>query len=176
MNKKKYFKSLIRRILISIILFLGISIFVNYSDHNLLLFKNNVYDKTLKFNKINNLYQKVFGKIIPKSKVISVNKEFNYNSHNTYLDGGKLTGVNIVYPFKSGIVVYIGEKDGYGNTIIIEGMDGIDYWYGNIENINVKVYDYVESDIIIGNALDNTLYVVVMKDGKYLDYSKYING
>ncbi len=178
MDKKKYLKNLIIRVLISIILFLGISIFVNYSDNNLLLFKNNVYDKTLKFNKISNLYNKYFGNVVNKpspEKVVNVSKEINYTEFNAYKDGVKLSGVGAVYPFKSGIVVFIGNKDDYGNTIIIQGMDGIDYWYSNVEDIGIKLYDYVESDNIIANAKDNILYLVIMKDGKYLDYENYLS-
>lgn len=177
MNKKKYIKSLFVRILISIILFLALSIFVNYSNDNLLLFKNHVYDTSFKFTKISKLYKKYFGNLVSTpspEEVLSVSKEISYTSYNSYLDGVKLNDVSSVYPFKSGIVVFIGEKDGYGNTIIIQGMDGIDYWYGNVENVNVKLYDYVESDNIIANAQDNTLYLVFTKDGKTLDYEEYL--
>ncbi len=176
MKNKKYLKSLIIRVLISIILFLGVSIFVRLSDKNLLLYKNNIYDKTLKFTKIANLYNKYFGDVLPKvdDKVVSANKTTNYKTVNTYKDGAILDGVSMVYPFKSGIVVFVGEKEEYGKTVIIQGMDGVDYWYGNIENINVKLYDYVESDNIIGNAIDSKLYVIFMKDGNILNYEDFV--
>lgn len=176
MKNKKYIKSLIIRVLISIILFLGISIFVKISDKNLLLFKNNVYDKSFKFSKISSLYNKYFGDVLPpvKENVVSANKTINYKEVNTYKDGAVLTGVDAVYPYKSGIVVFVGEKEDYGNTVIIQGMDGIDYWYGNITDVNVKLYDYVESDNIIGNAKDKKLYVLFMKNGELLKYEEYI--
>ena len=85
-----------------------------------------------------------------------------------------LNDINNIYPFKSGIVVFIGEKEDYGNTVIIQGMDGIDYWYGNITNLGVKLYDYVETKNIIGQAKDNKLYVLFMKDNKILDYNDYL--
>ena len=173
--KNKYIKNLIIRVLASIILFLGISIFVNYSDKNLLLFKNNIYDKTLKFTKISSLYNKYLGSVFPiRENVINTSKNIDYKEINTYKDGASLKGVNEVYPYKSGIVVFIGEKEDYGNTIIIQGMDEIDYWYSNIENVNVKLYDYVESDNIIGSAKNNTLYVLFMKNGEVLNYEEYI--
>lgn len=178
MDKKKYITSLFIRVLVSIILFLTISIFVNYSDKNLLLFKNNVYDKSFNFAKVSNLYNKYFGSVIKKpspDKVVTVNKELNYSDYTKYLDGVKLNDTQNIYPLKSGIVVYVGEKEGYGNTVIIQGMDGIDYWYGNIDNLSVKLYDYVESDNIIGEAIDNTLYLVFMKNGSVLDYEKFLD-
>ena len=178
MDKKKYIRALLTRILISIILFLSIGIFVNSSDKNLLLFKNNVYDKTFNFTKVSNFYNKYFGSIVKKpspDKVVVANKELNYTDFSKYNDGVKLENASIVYPFKSGIVVYIGEKENYGNTVIIQGMDGIDYWYGNIENLSIKLYDYVESDNIIGEAKDKTLYLVFLKDNKALDYKEFLD-
>ena len=75
---------------------------------------------------------------------------------------------------KSGIVVFIGNKEEYGNTIIIQGMDGVDYWYSNIENVAVKLYDYVDSTNIIGNGIDNKLYVLFMRDNEVLNYEDYL--
>ena len=73
----------------------------------------------------------------------------------------------------NGIVVYIGDKDTYGNTVIIQGVDGVDIWYGNLENVSVKLYDYIEKDMVIGNTLDDKLYLVMKKDDKYLTYEDY---
>lgn len=175
MKQKVYLKSLVVRILICIILFLSISIFVRSSDKNLLLYKNNIYDKTINFSKITNWYNKRFGKVLPiDDAAISVNKSINYKEASKYKDGVSLSDVDVVYPFKSGIVVFTGDKDDYGSTVIVQGMDGIDYWYSNIENVNVKLYDYVESDNIIGNPINDNLYCLFMKDGKILNYEEYI--
>ena len=143
----------------SIILFLLISVFVNYSNKNLLVFKKYAYDQNLKFTKITKLYNKYFGKVLKEVKDTPVS-----DTRITY------TGVS----YKSGIVVFIGDKDEYGKTIIIQGMDGVDYWYSNVSDVNVKLYDYVSSSTIIANTKDNVLYVVFMRDGKSLDYEEYI--
>jgi len=175
MNKKKYVKSLFIRVSISILLFLTVGILINRSDKFLLFYKNNVYDKNLKFSKLSTAINKIFGKtLIVDENVTAVNKEIKYASFNAYKDGAVLNDINNVYPFKSGIVVFIGEKEDYGNTIIIQGMDGIDYWYGNITDLGVKLYDYVETKNIIGQAKDNKLYVLFMKDNKILDYNDYL--
>lgn len=175
MDKKKYIKSFFIRVLLSVILFLIVGISINRSDKFLLFYKNNVYDKNLNFNFFNNIINKFLGKtLFVDENVTSVNKEIKYSSYNAYKDGAVLNNINNVYPFKSGIVVYIGDKEDYGNTVIIQGMDGIDYWYSNINNIGVKLYDYVEDKNIIGNAIDNKLYVLFMKDNNFLDYNDYL--
>ncbi len=174
MISKKYIKSLLTRILLSIIFFLLVAIFINYSDKNLLFFKRNIYEKTFKFNKFNEYYKKIFGSPLPEPETILVSGEkLTYEEINAFYDGAKLNGVNNVYPFKSGIVVFIGEKEKFGNTIIIQGMDGIDYWFGNVDNLSVKLYDYIESDNIIATAKDKTLYVLFMKNGKHLEFEEF---
>ncbi|MDD4706460.1 MAG: M23 family metallopeptidase [Bacilli bacterium] len=175
MKHNKYIKSLFLRILISILLFLSISIYINYSDENLLFFKKNIYDKSFNFNKINKAYNKYFGDVLPDADLSMVSKDsLVYKEAQAYHDGVLLTGVNNITLFKSGIVVFIGEKEHYGNTIIVQGMDGIDYWYGNITDVNVKLYDYIESDTIIANAKEGNLYVVFIKNGEVLNFEEFI--
>ena len=64
MNKKKYIKSLFIRVLLSILLFLVVGILINRSDKFLLFYKNNVYDKNLKFSKLSTAINKIFGKTL----------------------------------------------------------------------------------------------------------------
>ena len=80
----------------------------------------------------------------------------------------------MVPTLESGIVVFIGEKEGYGSTVIIEQVDGIDVWYSNIKANNIKMYDYIEKGSLIGEVKGKKLYMVFQKDGAFLDYKKYI--
>jgi len=172
---KKYIKKLLIRILLSIILFLALSIVINYNDKSSLFFKRNIYDKTFNFSVFNNLYKRYFGEVLPDNQVAMVGRNtITYNEVNEFEDGAKLSGVEAIYPFKSGIVVFIGDKEKYGDTIIIQGMDGIDYWYSNIEDASIKLYDYIESDTIIANAKNNELIVLFMKNGEILDFEEFI--
>ena len=57
-----------------------------------------------------------------------------------------------------------------GNTIIVQQSDGIDTWYGNLSNINLKLYDYIEDNSIIGEAKNNELYLMFQKDGVDVSY------
>ena len=69
------------------------------------------------------------------------------------------------------MVIYTGEKEEYGFTVIIEQVDGTEVWYSNLKNCNVKLYDYVEKGSLLGEV-DNELYIVIVKDGIYLDYEE----
>ena len=55
----------------------------------------------------------------------------------------------------------------------MKDSDGIDIWYSNLNNINVKMYEYVNSGDIIGEC-QKKLYLVFKKDGDYLDFKKFI--
>jgi murein DD-endopeptidase MepM/ murein hydrolase activator NlpD len=122
------------------------------------------------------MYQRFFGSPLPKDKSVPVINITNlsYVSAEAFYDGVKLTGVDAILPFKSGVVVFVGEKENYGTTIIIQGMDGIDYWYANVTDIAVKLYDYIASDQAIASAKDNILYLVFKKADEVLDFEEYI--
>lgn len=144
-------------------------------------FYKQVYETNFSFAQVNNLYKKYFGSSIPFKDFFETTKPvFNekliYTEANKYIDGVKLTVSDkyLVPNQLSGLVVFIGKKEGYGNTIIIQQANGIDLWYGNIDVTNVKLYDYVEEGTLIGTTKDNILYLVYKKDGKVLDYQKYI--
>lgn len=176
---KQYIKSFVFRSLICIIIFLVVSIICNFSDNNLLWFKNNIYNTTLDFSFFNNIYNKYIDKYLPfdlyEEKIV-MKDGLVYNSKEKYLNGVMLN-VGESYNLSSlmgGIVIYIGEKDGLGNTVIIQGTDGVDYWYSNITNLSVGLYDYVEKDTIIGVSISEEIYLTFVKDGEYIDYEKYI--
>ena len=87
--------------------------------------------------------------------------KFRYSKEDRAVNGVSLNiGTNYnFYSLCGGIVVYIVEKEKLGNTIIIQGTDGIDYWYSNLENISVNLYDYIEKDILLGTTKDEFIYL-----------------
>ena len=46
-------------------------------------------------------------------------------------------------------------------------------WYGNLDNISVNLYDYLNKNTLIGSSKDS-LYLVFQKNGEYLNYKDYI--
>lgn len=174
----KYISSLFTRTLLSVILILLCAIYINLSDSNLLNFKNKFFNETLAFTKINNLYAKYFGDIIPEkvNKTTPVFESGNsYTSINELDNSYELTlSSNVFNYLESGVVVFIGEKENLGQTVIVQGIDGVDIWYSNLENINVTMYDYVEKDAIVGETKDNKIILTFIENGNYIDYEKYL--
>ena len=138
-----------------------------------------VYENNISFAHINFLYKKYFGDLIPFNPVPYSEPVFNetitYDNKKEYLDGVSLNVSDdyLVPVIVSGLVVFTGEKEGYGNVVIIEQEDGVDCWYGNLENINVDLYDYVEKGSLLGNV-SNELYLVYKNKGEIISYEKYL--
>lgn|SRR5574344_250622 len=177
MKKVKIF---VIQILFSIILVLGVLIGSKSSATFKELIKKNVYENNISFGYLNTLYTKYIGSIIPFKLNIGTTPVFNetlsYKSKNMYLDGASLEVENnyLVPSIQAGLVVFAGDKEGYGSTIIVEGEDGVEVWYGNLSNVSVKLYDYIDAHTYIGTTVDNKLYLVFKKDGNTLNYEDYL--
>ena len=167
--------NIITKILISIILTLIVLIFIKSSNNFKTNFYKNVYTTNISFAPLSNLYDKYIGNLKVFNTLEPVfNEELDYSNKEKYLDGVKVSlNSNLIPINESGIVVYIGEKEGYGNTVIVHRIDGIDEWYGGIKNTDIKLYDYVEKSTLLGEA-DNFLYLVYKKDGNVLNYEEYL--
>ena len=139
-----------------------------------------VFNNNLSFAYIKNWYNNHFGNILPEKEenieAVFSNKII-YQSSKKYLDGFILEVSNnyLVPSINTGIVTFVGEKEGYGNVLIIEQIDGNTIWYGNLDNLNVNLYDYVIKGTILGEVKDNNLYLVGQNKGEYLDLSQIIS-
>ncbi len=176
---RKIFNKYLTRFMLAIIFFLVSIIFTNISDKNLLLYKEYVLTESLPFTKIKGWYEDLFGEVLPKddNTMTVFDGKIIYKEISDYADGERLTisSHSLVNSLASGVVVFAGEKDNYGNTIIIQGIDGADIWYGNLENVSVNLYDYVEEGTVIGETADEYLYLVIKKDNEYIKYEDYQN-
>ena len=130
-------------------------------------FYQKVYEDNISFAYINSLYEKYFGSSIPFKEVFKADN---------YLDGVKIVvGNDYLIPcIETGLVVFVGEKEDYGNTVIIEQQDGTTVWYSNLKNSSVKLYDYVKKGSYIGENKDDYMYLVFKKEGNIVDYKNYI--
>ena len=176
-NKDKKIVLLIKRIiskLFTVVIFSMIIIIIsNYSLEFRNFLINDVLNNTLDFSKFNRFMNKVTSVYKTNddntkevSSIIELNKE-------KYLDGIKyfINENEDIIVKDSGIVTYIGNKEGYNNTVIIQQSNGYYAWYGNIKE-SIKIYDYVEKGTVIGKA-SNEYYYVLLKDDKPINSDEY---
>lgn len=180
--QNKYLTKLLYRCLITMVIFLVSAIMIKTSPKVEEIIYKQVYSNNIIFTEIKSFYDKYLhgisflDKIIDDNTKMVFNEKLTYQEKSKYLDGVKLTVTpNYLIPIlESGIIVFNGDKEGYGKTIIIQGTNGIDIWYGNFSNINYSLYDYVEKGSILGEIKDNILYLVYSKDGNILNYEEYL--
>lgn len=179
-KKVSLVSKLFSKFLVCVVLLLGILIALKSSPRLREGLYKYVFQSHFSFAEVNTIYEKLFGSSLPltgtdKTLLVSSSK-IEYEDSKKYKDGVELqVSDNYVIPvIKSGIVIFAGEKEGYGNTVIIQQGDGIEVWYANIKEIKVSMYDYLKTGDILGEANGKKMYLVFTKEGKVLDYKKYI--
>lgn len=190
MNKKetkkksftsKFIYSILVKTLIVVVLFLASLIYIKQSDKNKNNFKNVVYNNSLSFAKIYNVYKKYLGDVIPFKNIFKDNTKLVSSEKLTYKsitkkDNGYLLSISNNYTVSSitsGIVIENKKDSNYINMITVQDKNGLNITYGILTDINVKLYDYIEKGEIIGVASDK-LYLSFKKDNKYLSYEEVL--
>lgn len=190
MNKKetekksftsKFIYSILVKTLIVVVLFLASLIYIKQSDKNKNNFKSVVYNNSLSFAKIYNVYKKYLGDVIPFKNIFKDNTKLVSSEKLTYKsitkkDNGYLLFISNNYTISSitsGIVIENKKDSNYINMITVQDKNGLNITYGILTDINVKLYDYIEKGEIIGVASDK-LYLSFKKDNKYLSYEEVL--
>ena len=177
----KFIYSILVKTLIVVVLFLASLIYIKQSNKNKNNFKNVVYNNSLSFAKIYNVYKKYLGDVIPFKNIFKDNTKLVSSEKLTYKsitkkDNGYLLSISNNYTISSitsGIVIENKKDSNYINMITVQDKNGLNITYGILNDINVKLYDYIEKGEIIGVASDK-LYLSFKKDNKYLSYEEVL--
>lgn len=172
-NIKKY----LNKIFILIILFLVVLIGMKTNSKFESFVNKYVFESNINFSS----FTKYFNKLMPfkDNKTVDkpvFNEKLTYSKTKAYKEGVELSvSSNYLVPIlESGVVVFLGDKEGYGKVVIIQQVNGIDTWYSEVSVNNIKIYDYVEKGEVLGEAITDKLYLYFHKDGKFIDYKEYI--
>lgn len=177
----KFLFTILIKSLIVVLLFLSSMIFIRQNDKNKKIFKEKVYNNSLSFAKIYNLYSKYLGDALPFKDTIKDDTKKVSNEKITYSSIKKegddylleIPSNYTLQSIKSGIVIEVKKDDKYKNIVKIQDKSGVNITYKNLSEVEVKLYDYVEKGEILGSTSDK-LYINFEKDGKYLSYEKYL--
>lgn len=177
----KFLFTILIKSLIVVLLFLSSMIFIRQNDKNKKIFKEKVYNNSLSFAKIYNLYSKYLGDALPFKDTIKddtkkvSNEKITYSSIKKEGDDYLLVVPSnyTLQSIKSGIVIEVKKDNKYKNIVKIQDKSGVNITYKNLSEVEVKLYDYVEKGEILGSTSDK-LYINFEKYGKYLSYEKYL--
>lgn len=178
---KKSVRKFIQKLFIMTIIFLVCMILVRKDEEFKHLIRKNVYENSFQFTRLRQFYQQHFGDILSIEELIPevqpvFSERISYLERNTYEDGVKLI-VNekyLVPVIESGIIVFIGEKEGIGHTVVIEQIDGVSTWYSGVSTKNLRLYDYISQGSLLGEVSGNTLFLTFKRNGEILDYKEFI--
>ncbi|WP_409301932.1 peptidoglycan DD-metalloendopeptidase family protein [Peribacillus sp. SCS-155] len=154
-------------------------------------------DKEIQFAAISDWYEDKFGKPIaflpaePKTGTEVSGKTNNYsvpvtgkiaesfddNGEGIILETGPDASVDAT---KEGIVIFAGNKEDLGKTVVIQHGDKSESWYGQLQTIDVKLYQRVSKGKAIGqvkateDGSKGTFYLAIKKENKFIDPKKVI--
>ncbi|MBE6147201.1 MAG: M23 family metallopeptidase [Firmicutes bacterium] len=184
-NKSSYrhiILSFLNKVLITGLIFISsLCIIKIYPESKDFIYKN-VYQNNISFSSIRNFYEKNFGNIFPTDKIIKeetkmvFQENLSYKNKEPYKEGVRLeVGKNYLVPvLDSGIIVFMGEKENYGYTIIVQQMNGIDLWYVGVDSSSLELYDYIEKGSLLGESISSEIYLYYQKSGAFLNYQEYL--
>lgn len=169
------------KLLFSIIFVLISLIYMRVSDTNKSFYKDKLLQDSINFQSFGKVYDKYFGnkfkkEVNEKDEMVVFSDNLVFSSKEKVGNSYKLNvGMEYGVPaLKPGIIVFIGEKDDLGKTIIVQGNDGVDVWYSNLINSEYGMYDYVSKGDILGTTDDEYLFLSFNKNGTFLTYEEYI--
>ncbi len=97
-------------------------------------------------------------------------ENFSKNGQRITIETGKGATVDAM---NEGFVSFIGEKDGFGKTVIIQHSDNSESWYGNLADINVHLYAYIDKGVKVGNVTNDgskgSFYFAIKKGDNFID-------
>jgi stage IV sporulation protein FA len=91
---------------------------------------------------------------------------------------GIMVGTKTTLPIevvKEGRVVFVGQKEGLGHTVVIDHGHGEESWYGQLQNQQVQLYEWVQQGDVIGSTsvtADNgkgIFYFAIRKNSNFVN-------
>lgn len=103
---------------------------------------------------------------------------FEKNGQGIMIETGSQSSVEAM---SEGVVVFAGKKEDSGKTIIIQHADGSETWYGQLEKIDVSLYDFVDKGKTVGKVMQNQdgktgkFYFAIKKGERFIDPDQVIS-
>ncbi|WP_316571867.1 M23 family metallopeptidase [Neobacillus sp. YIM B06451] len=179
------------KLLSSAVLFLVIAIVFKSQSPALEPIKNLVvkgFNQDFQFAAATKWYEDKFGKplaLLPEPKEKSEpHPDFSVPALGKILENFEKNGQGImietekeapIEAINEGFVTYAGFKEGIGKTVVIQHADKTESWYGNLDSIDVALYEYIDKEKVIGTVgagedeLKGEFYFAIKKGGDFID-------
>lgn len=173
----KNYSNILNKLLLTTIIVLLSLIICNLSSELKTKYQTYFLESNLSFNNIRKVYDKIRGKLnLENTEEVSSElptieaKQIEQKEHYAIIEYGTSEPIKVLKP---GIIVYIGEKDGLEDTVIVQGNDGINIWYSHVLLDSLSLYDYVKEGDTLGASTDGNLILTILNKEEYLTYEEY---
>ena len=109
---------------------------------------------------------------LPASGKVQVLENFETTGKGIMVETVLSSGVEAI---DAGVVTYAGEKEGIGQTVVLQHTDGSESWYGMLDSIDVSIYDFVQTKDQLGSVSNSedgktgTFYFAIKKNEAFID-------
>ena len=190
------------KVLLSAALFFAVAILYKHPSSQLEPIRSAVastFEQELQFAFITDWYEEAFGKplaFLPSdlqeegADVEKVTAEYIIPATGTIIETFVSNGEGIkietepnakVGAIQAGTVVFVGNKEKTGKTVVIQHKDGSESWYGHLQSMDAKLYASIEKGASVGTVLQSSetgtsvLFFAMKKDGEFVNPDQVIS-
>ena len=158
---------------------------------------DDVYQKEFQFASVSNWFEDTIGKplaFLPKDTIKGngpasdshfatpatgkIMQSFVKDGQGVLIKTSNSTSVDTI---KEGVVIYAGEKETYGKTVIVQHPDKSESWYAHLQEVNVSLYEEIKKGAKIGKVSPSDepdkgqFYFALKANGKFIDPNEVIS-
>lgn len=153
-----------------------------------------VYEQEFQFASVVNWFDETIGQpfaFLPENIDKEKGEDFSMPASGTIMESFEKNGQGVmvktaaaasVGTVKEGVVIYAGEKEDYGKTVIIQHADKSESWYGSLESIDVSLYEQVKKGAKLGRVQASEeeegkgeFYFALKSGGRFIDPGEVIS-
>ncbi|WP_404453248.1 M23 family metallopeptidase [Virgibacillus necropolis] len=188
-NKSKMVSGFILKGILSSILFLGTALLLQTNNDMLekpKMMASSLLTNEFPFAKVNQWYQQTFGTpvaLTPKKNETttnnaslalpvsgSISESFQANGEGVLITPDEASSISVL---REGVIIFAGNDSETNKTIIVQHADGSKSTYGFLSDINVHLYQSVESNQVIGKFVPSkeskNVYFAIEKNDEFVD-------
>ncbi|MEK4028656.1 M23 family metallopeptidase [Pseudobacillus sp. FSL P4-0506] len=104
-------------------------------------------------------------------------EDFQTNGQGILVETGPAEEVKAI---KEGTIIFTGEKEGLGKTVVLQHADNSESWYGHLSNISVQPYERVKTGSTLAkaeageNANGGQFYLAIKRDNVFIDPNEVV--
>lgn len=194
-KKSKLVSGFILKGILAGILFLGTALLFQ-SDNDLLqkpkVVASGLLTNEFPFAKANQWYQETFGTplaLTPEEKVVTtseksalalpvsgnISESFQANGEGVLIAPEETSTISAL---RAGVIIFAGNDPETNKTIVVQHADGSKSTYGYLSSTNVHLYEFVDSNQVIGKFVpgkeSKNVYFAIEKNDEFVDPVKVI--